>query len=35
MSAAGAVLIVDDDVLVQDVVGRYRGQASYQVTVSV
>jgi DNA-binding response OmpR family regulator len=34
MSAAGAVLVVDDDVLVRDVVGRYLGQAGYQVTVA-
>jgi DNA-binding response OmpR family regulator len=34
MSTAGAVLVVDDDVLVRDVVGRYLGQAGYQVTVA-
>lgn len=34
MSAAGAVLVVDDDVLVRDVVGRYLGQASHQVTLA-
>ncbi len=34
MNAAGAVLVVDDDVLVRDVVGRYLGQAGYQVTVA-
>jgi DNA-binding response OmpR family regulator len=34
MSAAGAVLVVDDDVLVREVVGRYLGQAGYQVTVA-
>lgn len=34
MSAAGAVLVVDDDVLVRDVVGRYLGQAGYQVTLA-
>ena len=34
MTAAGAVLVVDDDVLVRDVVGRYLGRAGYQVTVA-
>jgi DNA-binding response OmpR family regulator len=34
MSAAGAVLVVDDDVLVREVVSRYLGQAGYQVTVA-
>jgi DNA-binding response OmpR family regulator len=34
MSTAGAVLVVDDDVLVRDVVGRYLGQAGYQVTAA-
>lgn len=34
MTAAGAVLVVDDDVLVSDVVGRYLGRAGYQVTVA-
>ncbi|MGB6165241.1 MAG: response regulator transcription factor [Pseudonocardiaceae bacterium] len=34
MSAAGVVLVVDDDVLVRDVVGRYLRQAGYQVTVA-
>ncbi|MGH3789043.1 MAG: response regulator transcription factor [Pseudonocardiaceae bacterium] len=34
MSAAGTVLVVDDDVLVRDVVGRYLGRAGYQVTVA-
>ncbi len=34
MNAAGAVLVVDDDVLVRDVVGRYLGRAGYQVTVT-
>ncbi|MGH3718146.1 MAG: response regulator transcription factor [Pseudonocardiaceae bacterium] len=33
MSSA-AVLVVDDDVLVRDVVGRYLGRAGYQVTVA-
>jgi DNA-binding response OmpR family regulator len=34
MTAAGAVLVVDDDVLVSDVVGRYLCRAGYQVTVA-
>ncbi|HEX4102619.1 MAG: response regulator transcription factor [Pseudonocardiaceae bacterium] len=34
MTAAGTVLVVDDDVLVRDVVGRYLGRAGYQVTVA-
>ncbi len=34
MTAGGAVLVVDDDVLVSDVVGRYLGRAGYQVTVA-
>lgn len=34
MSTAGAVLVVDDDVMVRDVVGRYLGRAGYQVTVA-
>jgi DNA-binding response OmpR family regulator len=34
MTAAGAVLVVDDDVLVRDVVGRYLSRADYQVTVA-
>jgi DNA-binding response OmpR family regulator len=34
VSAAGAVLIVDDDVMVRDVVGRYLGRAGYHVTVA-
>ena len=29
----GSVLVVDDDVLVRDVVGRYLGRAGYQVTL--
>ncbi len=31
MSAAGAVLVVDDDVMVRDVVGRYLGRAAVSV----
>lgn len=34
MSTAGAVLVVDDDVMVRDVVGRYLARAGYQVTVA-
>lgn len=34
MNAAGAVLIVDDDVMVRDVVSRYLGRAGYQVIVA-
>ena len=34
MSTAGAVLVVDDDELVREVVGRYLGQAGYQVTAA-
>ena len=34
MSAGGAVLVVDDDVMVRDVVGRYLGRAGYHVTVA-
>jgi DNA-binding response OmpR family regulator len=34
MSAAGAVLVVEDDELVRDVVSRYLSQAGYQVTVA-
>jgi CheY-like chemotaxis protein len=34
MSATGTVLVVDDDVLVRDVVGRYLGRAGYQLTVA-
>jgi DNA-binding response OmpR family regulator len=34
VSAAGSVLVVDDDELVRDVVGRYLGRAGYQVTVA-
>lgn len=34
MIGAAAVLVVDDDVLVRDVVGRYLGRAGYQVTVA-
>lgn len=34
MSAADAVLVVDDDVMVRDVVGRYLGRAGYHVTVA-
>ncbi|MGH3790190.1 MAG: response regulator transcription factor, partial [Pseudonocardiaceae bacterium] len=34
MSTAGSVLVVDDDVLVRDVVGRYLGRAGYLVTVA-
>lgn len=34
MSRAGAVLVVDDDVMVRDVVGRYLARAGYQVTVA-
>ena len=34
MSATGTVLVVDDDVLVRDVVGRYLGRAGYRVTVA-
>jgi DNA-binding response OmpR family regulator len=34
VSAAGVVLVVDDDVLVREVVGRYLGRAGYQVTVA-
>ncbi len=31
---SGAVLVVDDDVMVRDVVGRYLGRAGYHVTVA-
>ncbi|MGH3768353.1 MAG: response regulator transcription factor [Pseudonocardiaceae bacterium] len=34
MTGTGSVLVVDDDVLVRDVVGRYLGRAGYQVTVA-
>jgi DNA-binding response OmpR family regulator len=34
VSTAGKVLVIDDDVLVRDVVGRYLGRAGYQVTVT-
>jgi DNA-binding response OmpR family regulator len=34
MSAGGVVLVVDDDVMVRDVVGRYLGRAGYHVTVA-
>ncbi|MGH3695776.1 MAG: response regulator transcription factor [Pseudonocardiaceae bacterium] len=34
MSTAGAVLIVDDDVMVRDVVSRYLGRAGYLVAVA-
>ncbi|MGH3974527.1 MAG: response regulator transcription factor [Pseudonocardiaceae bacterium] len=34
MSAGGAILVVDDDVMVRDVVGRYLGRAGYHVTVA-
>lgn len=34
MSAVASVLVVDDDVMVRDVVGRYLGRAGYQVTVA-
>ncbi|MGH3811619.1 MAG: response regulator transcription factor [Pseudonocardiaceae bacterium] len=34
MSAGGAVLVVDDDVMVRDVVGRYLGRAGYHVTAT-
>ncbi|MGQ0718433.1 MAG: response regulator transcription factor [Pseudonocardiales bacterium] len=34
MSAGGVVLVVDDDVMVRDVVGRYLGRAGYHVTVT-
>ncbi len=34
MSAGGDVLVVDDDVTVRDVVGRYLGRAGYHVTVA-
>jgi DNA-binding response OmpR family regulator len=33
MSGAGSVLLVDDDALVRDLLGRYLEQAGYQVTV--
>jgi DNA-binding response OmpR family regulator len=33
MNAAGSVLVVDDDVLVREVVGRYLGRAGYHVTL--
>ena len=33
MNAAGCVLVVDDDVLVRDVVGRYLSRAGYHVTL--
>jgi DNA-binding response OmpR family regulator len=34
MTAAGTVLVVDDDVMVRDVVSRYLGRAGYQVTLA-
>jgi len=34
MSAGGVVLVVDDDVMVRDVVGRYLGRAGYHVMVA-
>ncbi|HET9116817.1 MAG TPA: response regulator, partial [Pseudonocardiaceae bacterium] len=34
MSVAASVLVVDDDVMVRDVVGRHLGRAGYQVTVA-
>ncbi len=34
MSGGGDVLVVDDDVMVRDVVGRYLGRAGYTVTVA-
>ncbi|HSL08223.1 MAG TPA: response regulator transcription factor [Pseudonocardiaceae bacterium] len=34
MSAGGVILVVDDDVMVRDVVGRYLGRAGYHVTVA-
>ncbi|HSZ31316.1 MAG TPA: response regulator transcription factor [Pseudonocardiaceae bacterium] len=34
MSVAGSVLLVDDDALVRDVLGRCLGQAGYQVTAT-
>ncbi len=34
MTAGGVVLVVDDDVMVRDVVGRYLGRAGYHVTVA-
>jgi DNA-binding response OmpR family regulator len=34
VSAGGVVLVVDDDVMVRDVVGRYLGRAGYHVTVA-
>ncbi len=34
MSTAGAVLVVDDDVMVRDVVSRYLGRAGYLVAVA-
>ena len=34
MSVAASVFVVDDDVMVRDVVGRYLGRAGYQVTVA-
>ncbi len=34
MSTPAAVLVVDDDVMVRDVVSRYLGHAGYQVTVA-
>jgi len=33
VNAAGSVLVVDDDVLVRDVVGRYLSRAGYHVTL--
>ncbi|MDQ3825705.1 MAG: hypothetical protein M3325_08135 [Actinomycetota bacterium] len=33
MNAASSVLVVDDDVLVRDVVGRYLSRAGYHVTL--
>jgi DNA-binding response OmpR family regulator len=34
VSAGGVILVVDDDVMVRDVVGRYLGRAGYHVTVA-
>jgi DNA-binding response OmpR family regulator len=34
MSEPGSVLVVDDDVMVRDVVGRYLGRAGYRVSVA-
>jgi DNA-binding response OmpR family regulator len=34
MSQPGVVLVVDDDVMIRDVVGRYLGRAGYRVAVA-